>query len=51
MIAGRVQYIQLVDFAADRVKLSVEVLYGRGVGVLEASRKETRHDGGLAHFG
>lgn len=43
MIAGRVEDIQLVDFAADAVQLAVEVLDGGRVGVLEFAAQKARH--------
>lgn len=51
VVAGRVEDVELVDFAADGVELAVEVLDGGRVGVLEAAREEARHDGRLAHLG
>lgn len=51
MVAGRVEDVELVDLAADAVKLAVEVLDGGRVGVLEAASEEARHDGRLAHLG
>lgn len=50
MVAGCVKDVELVDLAADRVKLAVEVLDSGRVGVLEAAREEARHDGRLAHL-
>lgn len=51
VVAGRVEDVELVDFAADGVELAVEILDGGRVGVLEAAREEARHDGRLAHLG
>lgn len=51
MVARSVQYVQLVDLSPDAVELSVEVLYGRGVLLLEAAAQEAADNGGLAHLG